>query len=155
MVIQNPRDLFAEMPVKIKKITLTPNFALQAGEAHIKWRGVQILFENGRVLSIQASPLNYSSNRKYSDFLFDGQVLSIPLDIENWLNVAETVEIATWDEASEPYAMLQELPGGDTVAGWVNESDLVRFMSELLAADVQVGYPIPNPAVTLAEFCWS
>lgn len=141
--MKHPRDLFAEMPVAVHKITPTENYEDLSGSA-VKWRGLHLEFDNGRILSIQAHPWSYASTREYAkDFL----QVKAPAHLKNWYNVATSVEIATWWNESG----LQEMPGGDTVMGYVTEPELLAFVFDLLTADVAFGMPVSSPLLALGE----
>lgn len=159
--MKNPRVLFADMPYAIKEITPTESFAMPPDEL-LKIRGMLIEFEHGRFLSIQASPSSYAthideaklnSGIGWYDTEWNKEYLSRH---ENWYNIATSVEIATWDIFSEPrdigfgsQSRLQEMPGGDTVMGYVTEEQLVAFVFDLLSADKIFGAPVSSPLEAL------
>lgn len=166
-IMRHPREMFADMPIAIAHIKPTESFTRE--QDGIPYKGVWVHFENKRVLSIQAHYHNYCSHNEA--LLIERGVLtrtpggrwnevkgawdtwtSLNYDwskagVEHWINLAETVEIATWIEDGS----LQDLPGYDQVMGHVTPEQLVRFVCELLTIDAQAGFPVPSPRIALGE----
>jgi hypothetical protein len=164
-MLQHPRELFAAMPIEIAAIEPTESFTRERDG--IAYKGLWVHFTNGRVLSIQAHYHNYCSHNealleergvltrtprsRWNEALGEYQHWTAlnydwsKAGVEHWVNLAETVEIATWIAEGE----LQDLPGGDQVMGHVTPEQLVRFVAELLTADVRAGFPIASPRIAL------
>ena len=73
-------------------------------------KGFQLTFENGNTISVMFGVGNYCSNRN-------------KLDIENGFMVADTAEIAIWDNESQWHNF-----GGDTVNGYINSNEVAKWV---------------------------